>query len=173
MEIRREGRESLDELRPLWLALHAHHQRCAPGLAPYVDDDTSWAARRGAYERWLALPESFLLVVRRDSRAIAYAMVRVEPAGSEWTDTWIVGDRIAELETLVVAPGERGRGIGGALLDAVEAELADRGIGDVLIGVVPGNDAAQALYERRGYAPTWTLLSRFSARSPRRTRQPG
>jgi hypothetical protein len=88
-----------------------------------------------------------------------------EPAGSEWTDTWVVGGRIAEVETLVVDATARGGGIGSKLLDAVEEELARRGIGDTVIGVVPGN-AAQRLYERRGYEPTWLVLTRFEAREP-------
>ena len=163
--IEREGVGSLDDLRELWLALHHHHAAAAPGLAPYVDDDQSWAVRRDSYVSWLRLPESFLLVARIDRSAVGYAMVRVDRAGAEWTDTWVVGDRVAELETLVVAPEHRGRGIGGALLDRMESELHARGVGDVVIGVVPGNFSAQRLYERRGYAPTWTVLSRFGRRA--------
>jgi hypothetical protein len=41
-----EGANSLHELKTLWLALHHHHRDSAPGLAPYVDDETSWLARR-------------------------------------------------------------------------------------------------------------------------------
>lgn len=159
-----EGPASLDELQPLWLALHHHHQHAAPGLGPYIDDDKSWAVRRASYRQWLALPDSFLLVARCNRRAVGYAMVRVDEPGGDWTDTWIVGDRVAELETLVVTPEHRGRGVGSALLDRMETVLAERGIHDVVIGVVPGNDSARQLYERRGYKPTWTVLSRFASR---------
>jgi ribosomal protein S18 acetylase RimI-like enzyme len=38
-----------------------------------------------------------------------------------------------------LSPEERGRGVGNALLDAVEAELERPGIGDVIIGAVPSN----------------------------------
>jgi hypothetical protein len=42
------GRERLDELRPLWLELHHHHQSVSR-VEPFVDDETSWAARRRSY----------------------------------------------------------------------------------------------------------------------------
>jgi hypothetical protein len=36
------GPERIDELRPLWLQLHHHHQSVSP-VQPFVDDETSWA----------------------------------------------------------------------------------------------------------------------------------
>lgn len=159
-----EPPQSLDELKPLWLALHHHHRDTAPTLAPYVDDDTSWQVRRASYEQWLRLRDAFLLVARTDGRAVGYAMVRVDEPGGDWTDTWVVGDRVAELETLVVAPEHRGGGLGSALLDRIDSELEARGVRDVVVGLVAGNVSAQRLYERRGYTPTWTVLSRFSSR---------
>jgi hypothetical protein len=36
------GPDRIDELRPLWLQLHHHHQSVSP-LQPFVDDETSWA----------------------------------------------------------------------------------------------------------------------------------
>ena len=159
------GIGDLPRLEHLWLELHAHHQSVAPHLGPFTSDEGSWRVRRASYEEWLALDGFLFLAFERDV-LIGYAMVAIhDPAGPEWTDTWLVGRRIAELETLVVEATARGGGIGSALLDAVESELERRGIGDVVIGVVPGN-AAQRLYERRGYQPTWLTLSRFEAREP-------
>jgi GNAT superfamily N-acetyltransferase len=164
IEIQVEGVEALGELEPLWLMLHHHHQASAPELAPYVGDQASWRVRRCGYERWLALPDSFLLVARADGRPIGYALVRVDVAGGEWVDTWVVGERVAEIETLVVAPRHRDKGLGTALLDRVELELDERGVRDIIIGIVPGNAGAHRLYEQRGYQPTWMVLSRFGGR---------
>ena len=92
----------------------------------------------------------------------------VEPDGDAlWSDTWQVGDRVAELETMYLVPEERGRGLGGLLLDTVEAELETRGIRDLAIGAVPGNTGALRFYERRGYRPAWTIVTRFAARAER------
>ena len=112
-----------------------------------------------------ASPDAFLLLAERDDRLVAYAMVAVELDGARlWSDAWPVGERVAELETVVVVPEERDRGLGSHLLDLVDAELERRGIGDLVIGAVPGNRAAIALYERRGFTPNWVILSRFASR---------
>ena len=60
------------------------------------------------------------------------------------------GDRTAELETLAVLPEQRGAGIGGALMDAVDQELGRLGIDDLWVVVVAGNADALRFYERRG-----------------------
>lgn len=67
----------------------------------------------------------------------------------------------------MLLPEERDGGLGTYLLDLVDAELEARGIDDLVIGAVPGNRAAIALYERRGFALNWVILSRFAARSRR------
>jgi GNAT superfamily N-acetyltransferase len=152
-------------LRPFWLALHRIHQEADPELAPHVSDETSWSRRRALYGHCLESPDAFLLLVRRDGDLIGYAMVAVEPDGDVlWSDTWEVGDKVAELETMYLVPEERGRGLGGLLLDTVEAELESRGIRDLAIGAVPGNTGALRFYGRRGYRPTWTIVTRFAAR---------
>ena len=107
--------------------------------------------------------------MRRDGDLIGYALVAVEPDGDVlWSDTWQVGDKVAELETMYLLPEERGRGLGGLLLDTVEAELEERGIPDLAIGAVPGNTGALRFYERRGFRPTWTIVTRFAARETSR-----
>jgi ribosomal protein S18 acetylase RimI-like enzyme len=128
------GPERIDELRPLWLQLHHHHQSVSP-VQPFVDDETSWARRR-----------------------VGYAMVRIHEGGD---DSWALSDRWAEVSTLVVDERRRGQGIGSALLDAVDAELASRGVRDLMIGVMEGNDGARRLYESRGLVPGWRQLYRL------------
>jgi ribosomal protein S18 acetylase RimI-like enzyme len=155
----------IERLEPLWLGLHKIHQEAGPELAPYVDDETSWRRRRRLYEHCLAQPDSFLLLVERGALLIGYVLVIVEPDGDVlWSDTWLVGEKVAELETMYLVPEERGRGLGGVLLDIVDAELERRGIADLVIGAVPGNLAALKLYERRGFKATWVIVSRFAAR---------
>lgn len=107
----------LDRLRPLWLCLHRHHQMIAPNLGPYVDDDTSWTMRRRFYADCLSHKGSFALSAYSKEDLVGYALVRVEATSTMWSDTWVTGDRTAEIETLVVAPDQRGQGIGAVLLD--------------------------------------------------------
>jgi ribosomal protein S18 acetylase RimI-like enzyme len=165
--ITRVGAEVLDRLEPLWVALHHHHQEVAgPALRPYVDDAYSWAARRAMYEGYLAAPHgSFVLLAERGDALVGYAMVAIVPVEDTWVDdTWRTGPLVAEIETMSVLAGERGRGIGSALLDRIDAELAEAGIGDVVVGAFAANAGALALYERRGFRPTWNYLSRFAGR---------
>jgi ribosomal protein S18 acetylase RimI-like enzyme len=165
--ITRVGAEALDRLEPLWIELHHHHQAVAgDALRPYVDDAYSWAARRAMYAGFLAAPHgSFVLLAERADALLAYAMVAITPVEETWVDdTWRTGPLVAEIETLSVAPEARGQGLGGALLDRIDAELADAGIPDVVVGAFAANAGALALYERRGFRPTWNYLSRFAGR---------
>jgi ribosomal protein S18 acetylase RimI-like enzyme len=165
VKVVRGGTADIDRLGPLWTQLHGIHQAVGPELAPYVDDETSWRRRREVYRHCLQSPDAFLLLVERDERLVGYVMVAVEPDGARlWSDSWVVGERVAELETIVLLPEERGTGLGSYLLDLVDAELAERGIDDMVIGAVPGNERALDLYRRRGFEPTWVIVTRFAAR---------
>jgi ribosomal protein S18 acetylase RimI-like enzyme len=114
---------SLEQLRSLWLCLHHHHQHIAPRLGPFVADDTSCQTRRRFYADCLGREGSFVLLAYSEDDIVSYAVVRIEEASSMWRDPWVVGDRTAELETIVVAPDWRRKGVGTLLMDRVELEL--------------------------------------------------
>jgi ribosomal protein S18 acetylase RimI-like enzyme len=156
------GAELIDGLEELWLALFEHHRRGLPDL-PYHRPETSWRIRRSEYLRWLAHPLAFVLVAYAGSTPVGYAMVEIVD-GPE--DTWVTGDRIAELQTLSLAPEWRGRGLGTTLLDRVDAELAARGVRDLMLAVVAGNDGAERFYQRRGLRKVMTTYARFDAGQP-------
>jgi ribosomal protein S18 acetylase RimI-like enzyme len=151
------GIDRVDELRPLWLQLHHHHERVSR-VQPFVDDDTSWSVRRRGYLDTFA-GGGLALVAEGEGGLVGYAMVRIHDGPD---DSWALGDRYGEVWTLVVDERARGAGVGSALLDAVDAELAARGITDLVIGVMEGNDAARQLYERRGLVPGWRQLYRVA-----------
>lgn len=155
----------IDALEPLWVAVHRAHAASMPELAPYVTDAETWAERRALYGELLAKPDTVLLLARGGEGIVGYALAHVLAAGDTWiADTWRTGRRVAEIESLSVLPEHRGRGIGTALLDALDAELAALGIADVIVGALAGNERALELYTRRGFRPTWLYLSRFSGR---------
>lgn len=157
----------LDDLRPLWLLLHRHHQQLLPGLAPYVSDEQSWSSRRRLYAQLLARPDSILLLARLHGALVGYGLAHVQDAAQTWVeDTWATGPRIGEIESLGVVPEQRGQGVGTALLDELLRRLGEAGADDVVLGVVPGNPATR-LYERAGFTPTWSYLSRFAGRPAR------
>ena len=117
----------------------------------------SWAAARAQYAKWLRDPETFLLIAEQAGRAVGFALVTLgEPY---WG--WVSGNRVADVDTLSVLAESRGRGVGTELMDAVEAELEQRGVGEFRIVVLMRNADARRFYERRGLVPvTQTLLGR-------------
>jgi ribosomal protein S18 acetylase RimI-like enzyme len=158
--IERGGVDDVPALRALWLELHHHHAEVAPQSGEFVDDETSWRVRSASYREWLADPRSFVLLARAGDRLVGYALVRVMEAGPDLLDSWRVPDVIAEIETMLVTAEVRREGLGSRLLDAIDAELERQGITEVIVGLMPGNDGAQRLYERRGFQRRWLVLAR-------------
>ena len=158
--IERGGVDDVPALRALWLELHHHHAEVAPQSGEFVDDETSWRVRSASYREWLADPRSFVLLARAGDRLVGYALVRVMEAGPDLTDSWRVPDVIAEIETMLVTAEVRRAGLGSRLLDEIDAELERQGITEVIVGLMPGNDGAQRLYERRGFQRRWLVLAR-------------
>ena len=164
-EVRVATAADLHLVEPLWIAVHHRHAETMPELAPFVGDDESWAVRKGLYEELLVKPDTLLLLAFDGSAAIGYGLAHVMALEDSWIpDTWQTGQRIGELESLSVLPEYRGSGLGSVLLDQLEAHLRARGARDLILGVLPGNDDAIRLYQRRGYRPTWLYLSRSEGR---------
>jgi putative acetyltransferase len=92
-----------DDVRALLLAMRA----LAAGLYP---PESRHGLDLADYER----PEVILLVARRDGAAVGCGAYLLQ------------GDGSAELKSMFVAPEARGRGIGRAVLEAIEAALSGR-----------------------------------------------
>lgn len=151
---------AIEHVRPLWEALLEHHGNVAPPVLPATRDPAeSWRRRRAEYDVWLAEPGSFTLVAEAKESLIGYTLVRLE----DGDDTWSTDERVAVIETLSVDPAWRGRGVGTALMDAVDEELARAGIRDLFVGAVATNRGAMRFYERRGL--TATLVHFYGRRS--------
>jgi ribosomal protein S18 acetylase RimI-like enzyme len=165
VNITRGSAADIPALEPLWVAVHHQHAASMPELAPYVSDAQTWEQERTIYEQLLAKPDTVLLLAHVDGALAGYAIAHVAPLRETWIyDTWQTGERIGELESIGVLPERRGRGIGSALLDAVDREFAALGVDDVILGVLPGNTDAMRLCARRGFTPTWLYMSRFAGR---------
>lgn len=151
--IERLASADIELVGPLWMQLMDHIAALPGALVPVRPSDESWRLERREMLAELA-SEAFLLVARKDARVVGYAFVCIEGADP----VWYTGDSHATLATLCVDQAERGNGIGGALLDAVDAELARRGVEDVEIGVDTGNVVAAELYEQRGYRADFRIF---------------
>lgn len=163
----------VDQLRPLWLAMVAHHGAITPDWGPVRDDDDSWTRRRADYVKWLAEPDAFCLAAHaraptsRDSGWLAgtilgYALVTV----NEGSPTWASVERFGYVESLSVLPEARSTGVGSALLRAAEDQLATLGVEQVNITTVAPNENARRFYEREGYEAAFITLQRRTRRTP-------
>jgi ribosomal protein S18 acetylase RimI-like enzyme len=154
-----QGKQELvGELEPLWLALFDHHLSTGAAGLPVIPRSESWPRRRALYGQLLRGPEAFVVLARRRSAAVGYALAHIHMGPD---DTWTTGERIGEVESLAVLPQERGRGVGTLLLDCAEAILEHHGARDVVIGVLAGNDGARRFYERRGMTPAVIKMMRI------------
>jgi ribosomal protein S18 acetylase RimI-like enzyme len=146
--------DRLDDLLPVWRSLYEHHF----ALTPHLHDRSrslhqAWLERQRIELAWLASePDSFVIAARLGERYVGYAFVRIR-SGADFAASWSASDPLAELAVLAVLPEARSRGIGSALLDAVEDRLRELQIDDLLIGVITTNLDAARLYERRGAVP--------------------
>jgi len=161
IEITRAGAERLDDLRPLFVALHEHHRHVTPKPIPLVaDDDAAWAARRAGYAEMLDDGIGFLHVADNAGTAVGYAFTVLRDASD---DTFPLGPRYAELYTLSVAPAARGAGIGSRLLVAVDELIAGLDVSALQVAVMADNEDAIRLYRRHGLVTGEILMYRFPA----------
>lgn len=157
------GPEDIDRLAPLWLGLHAHHRKVAPQLAPFAADAVSWANRRRQYLDVLA-GAWFGFIARDGGADIGYLLCAQRPM--QWNATFAVPASLWELVTLFVREDRRGQGVGAKLLAAMDEAIAQSEVQTKLIGCIPDNRSAVALYKARGYLPTWLMLTRFQRPAP-------
>jgi ribosomal protein S18 acetylase RimI-like enzyme len=140
------GVEGIDRLEPLWLAMVEHHRQVSSH--PVRPPAETWRRRRVQYEEWLAGGESFVLVaVREGGGDDGYAVVRVH-GGSP---TFELGEPVGDLESLAVAEGARGQGVGSLLIGAARERLRAAGVRHWTVSVLDANPGAVRLYEREGF----------------------
>ncbi|MGE7439420.1 GNAT family N-acetyltransferase [Kitasatospora sp. NPDC001175] len=102
-----------------------------------------WQGEGDREEHWrsrLELPGSYNIVAVLDGTPAG--MVSGVPTEQ---------DDIAELITMWVSPGARGRGVGDFLIREVERWARRRGVTALWLSVAPGNTRAENLYRRNGF----------------------
>jgi ribosomal protein S18 acetylase RimI-like enzyme len=142
------GQERLDDLEPLWQALHEHHAALSPPQALVRPFAESWRRQRRRYERLFASEGARLyLAADGDGTLTGYALTHLAPGLSIWQTT----DTVVLVETLSVAAHLRGRGIGTALIERVQDEARRRHGAETWLSVLSTNDDAVRFYEQQGY----------------------
>jgi GNAT superfamily N-acetyltransferase len=151
-----DSAEEIDAVEPMWNSLQEHHVRITPELDPQTrgrDLADAWRMRRSKYVRWLEDPETFFVIAEDGSGPIGYAFVTVGPGYASWR----TGDRAGVLETLSVLPGQRGGGVGAALIEAAWERLGELGVDDMAITTTKTNVDAHRFYESQGFSQGFVI----------------
>ena len=101
--------------------------------------------QRAALQAILADPKKGTIFIARDGRQV------VAMASLLYTVSTAEGGKAALFEDLVVAPEQRKRGIGEALLKHVVAEARKEGVLRITLLTDMQNERAQAMYRRAGF----------------------
>lgn len=91
-----------------------------------------------------ATGHAFSLIARADGRAVGLANCVLGYST-------FAAAPLVNIHDMAVLPGQRGHGIGRALMQAVEAEALKRGATKITLEVLSGNAAAKSLYAACGY----------------------
>ncbi|MDZ4734947.1 MAG: GNAT family N-acetyltransferase [Rhodospirillaceae bacterium] len=155
------------DLRPMQPADRALMLRFMRDLA---DDEAEmhWAMRPGSEItlneversiREIAAEEGAILIAELDGQPVGYgaAVCQIASDEHELREDWFHRGMVTDL---YVAPEGRRRGIGLALLGALERSIAPRGLDWLQIVVSPDNAAALALYKKAGFGAYELVLEK-------------
>ena len=123
-------------------------ERLLPLIAAYQRfyevEDVDEERNRSFFRRFLAPSEDgMLLGARREDRFVGYACLYWHFSSTLAAESVLMND-------LYVEPGQRGRGVGRALIEASAAVARERGAAQLEWATAPDNLAAQRLYDSTG-----------------------
>ena len=135
-------------------AEHADAARDSEAIAALLDEYRAFygepsdlvAARQFVRERFAKRDTQFFVSRANDGTLLGFAHLLLS------LDTLSLRP-IGILEDIYVVEAARGRGIGGALLDAAEVYGRERGLGRLTLSTAHKNRTAQRLYLSKGYVP--------------------
>ena len=118
--------------------------------------DVGWPGAHGwdHFHSLIARDDACCLLARSGRAPVGYL------AGYVGEPTEIRPSRIAELQSMYVEAGSRGRGVGSALVNGFLAWAGGRMAGRVSVTAYASNGAALRFYARRGFLPKSTTLER-------------
>ena len=137
MEIEQLRSDETNRLR----AIRLQSLQTSPEVFGTTYEDTlTWPS--DSWQQQLGRLTTFVAVEQGADVGIVRCVAHEERADTAW------------LISMWVAPEARGQGVGGALVDVVVEWARAEGFQRVLLDVIDDNEAAIALYARKGFVPT-------------------
>ncbi len=151
LAIREAGPADLDAVTELEMGVIRYDAQFGatvlrPGTEALVRAETRAALAARPAWAWLA---------ERDGRPVGLVHLQ-PPEHAGWIAGMTRGGTTAYLPTLFVRPGERGAGVGAALVRHAHAVLGARGVRATLLHYAQVNPLSGPFWNRMGYRPLWT-----------------
>ncbi len=166
VRIERAHARDVNRVKALWKLLLQRYQDYAAGDWPVRDPKDAWQRRHQEYLSWINDGVGVIYVATDDavegaqpgaeSPLVGYAALRFVDSGAAMN----LGEAVGIIETVVVDPAHRGRGIGNQLMAACRRELERREISFCCIETLTSNTEAMAMVESNGFRPYMTRLIR-------------
>jgi uncharacterized damage-inducible protein DinB/ribosomal protein S18 acetylase RimI-like enzyme len=139
------GVDELDEIRPQWEKLNAHHAAMTQHFGGAIRQRT-FAARKAELIAKAGKLRVEIAYSRPLSESVAYCISTVS------------ADGIGEIDSLFVEEHLRGKGIGSSLMRRALAWLDSMKAATKVVSVLAENEEALAFYERLGFYPRTLVL---------------
>ena len=124
---------------------------------------TAEALRREA-AGLLAVPGTWIWLAERD--AVAIGMLCAErPESAAWIAPMVRGEPVAYLLLMGVVPGQRGSGVGAAMVARLHQEIEAAGVAVTLLHYAQINPLSAPFWSQQGYRPLWTAYEARPART--------
>jgi GNAT superfamily N-acetyltransferase len=149
--IREAGPEDLDVVTGFELGVIRYDAHFGAAIVRPATE----ALVRAETQAALAVRPAWAWLAEQDGQPVG--LVHVQPPGqSGWIAGMARGGVTAYLQTMFVQPGERGTGIGAALVRHAHAVLGARGVQITLLHYAQVNPRSAPFWNRMGYRPLWT-----------------
>ena len=138
--------EGLDLIEPLWLQLRQMHQTRSTYFKETLGARTFQDHREELLEKAAEGLMRVELVRDMEGRLVAYCVSTIDP------------HMTGEVDSIFVAIGFRGLGIGTRLMEGSMSWMDGLGVRRKVIGVIVGNESVYGYYARFGFKPKNVIL---------------
>lgn len=145
IQIRAASQKDLPQLDELMFQLHSHHHESCPDFFKTPEE----IEQEKSIARYLDSPECLVYVAKEDSGLI---IGFVTGHFCELVSTVSKAVPMGSIDELFVLPAYRKTGVADQLLSKIEHTLIDYGVQQIFVEVWNFNQAAQSLYNKRGFS---------------------